>query len=247
MKVLIVGGTGLISTAITDQLVARGDDVTVFNRGVTERRIKKDVVTLHGDRWDYSAFERGFERSSYDTVIDMVAYQPEDAHSIVRAFWGRAKQVVVCSTVCAYGGPLTKLPATADEPHRFVTEYGRKKSAIEGILMENDGRQGTRATILRPSYTTGEGATASGVLFDDSTPERIRRGLPVIVHGDGKTKWATAHVVRRRARLRQQPAERAGFRPSVSPDLGRAHDLERRFRGAGEGSGKAAGCRAHPG
>ena len=194
MKVLIVGGTGLISTAITDQLVARGDEVSVFNRGVTERRITKDVATIKGDRWDYPAFERAFDGHSFDAVIDMFAFLPEDAQALVRTFWGRAKQVVVCSTVCAYGGPLTKVPATDDEPHRPVTGYGRNKSAIERTLLENDARQGTRATVLRPSYTIGEGATAGGVLFDDSTPERIRRGLPVIVHGDGTTKWATAHA-----------------------------------------------------
>lgn len=194
MKVLVIGGTGLISTAIVDQLVLRGDDVTVYNRGVTPKRVVGDVHVIKGDRWKFDAFENEMKEHRFDAVIDMVAYAPECAESVVRAFAGRAAHLVVCSTVCVYGGPATKLPATDDEPHRPVTGYGRNKSKIESILLQQDGKDGTHATVLRPSFTTGEGATVGGVLFDDSTVSRMRQGLPVIVHDDGKTPWAIAHV-----------------------------------------------------
>jgi nucleoside-diphosphate-sugar epimerase len=194
MKVLVIGGTGLISTAIVDQLIARGDDVTVYNRGVTPQRVAGDFKAIKGDRWSYAAFESEMKQHRFDAVIDMVAYAPENAESVVRAFAGRAKHLLVCSTVCVYGGPCTKLPATDDEPHRPVTGYGRNKSKIESIFLAQNGKDGTHTTVLRPSFTTGEGATANGVLFDDSTVSRFREGLPVIVHDDGKTPWAIAHV-----------------------------------------------------
>ncbi len=194
MKILIIGGTGLISTAIVNRLAIRGDDVTVFNRGVTEKRISSKVKTIIGDRWNYKEFENRMKDHSFDAVIDMVAYDPENARSVLRAFKGRVKQIVVCSTVCVYGGPLTKLPADDDEPHRFVSDYGRNKSQIESILLNENGKDGLYTTVLRPSFTTGEGVTASGILFDDSLVERIRKGLPVIVHDSGRTKWAICHV-----------------------------------------------------
>jgi nucleoside-diphosphate-sugar epimerase len=194
MKVLVIGGTGLISTAIVDQLVARGDDVTVYNRGVTPKRVVGDVRVIKGDRWQYAAFENEMSQHRFDAVIDMVAYAPECTESVVRAFAGKGAHLVVCSTVCVYGGPMTKLPATDDEPHRPVTGYGRNKSKIESILLAQEGKDGTHTTVIRPSFTTGEGATANGVLFDDSTVSRMRKGLPVIVHDDGKTPWAIAHV-----------------------------------------------------
>jgi nucleoside-diphosphate-sugar epimerase len=194
MKVLIIGGTGLISTAIVNQLVERGDDVTVYNRGVSERRIPSSVKAIQGDRWNYSAFENQMKDHSFDAVIDMVAYAPDNADSILRAFAGRVKQIVVCSTVCVYGGPMTKLPATDDEPHRPVTDYGRNKSKIEATLLGANGKDGLHTTVLRPSFTTGEGATASGLLFDDSLANRMRQGLPVIMQNDGKADWAIAHV-----------------------------------------------------
>lgn len=194
MKVLVIGGTGLISTSIVQQLVERGDDVTLFNRGVSAKRFTGSVKEIHGDRWQYPAFEAEMAKHTWDAVIDMVAFHPDNAHSLLRAFQGRAKHLVVCSTVCVYGGPMTKLPATDDEPHRPVGEYGKNKSAIERILLESNGQKGTATTALRPSFSTGEGTTCSGLLFDDSTVDRLRRGLPVIVMDDGKAAWAIAHV-----------------------------------------------------
>jgi nucleoside-diphosphate-sugar epimerase len=194
MKVLIIGGTGLISTAIADQLVARGDDVTLFNRGETESRVRGRVRTIRGDRCDYAAFEDAMRTTTFDAVIDMVAYAQGDAESLLRAFSGRARHVVVCSTVCVYGGPMTRAVACDDEPHRPVTEYGRDKSKIESILLSRSGENGLFATALRPSFTTGEGTIMSGILFDDTLLDRLRRGLPVIVHDDGTVPWAIAHV-----------------------------------------------------
>src|SRR6185369_79975 len=201
MHVLIIGGTGLISTSIVDQLLARGDDVTLFNRGQTEARLADPgrVRHLRGDRRDFAAFEGQMQaeaaRGRFDAVIDMVAFAPAEAESLLRAFAGRTKQIVVCSTVCVYGGPMTKLTASDDEPHRPVTDYGRNKSAIERTLLDANGRDGLATTVLRPSFTTGEGHTLAGaVMFDDGTLDRMRKGLPVIVHDDGKTPWAIAHV-----------------------------------------------------
>jgi nucleoside-diphosphate-sugar epimerase len=201
MRVLIIGGTGLISTAIVDQLVERGDDVTIVNRGVSAVRFTgaERVRVLRGDRHDFAAFEAQMREESarhrFDAVIDMVAFQPEEAESLLRAFSGSVKQIVVCSTVCVYGGPMTRVPATDDEPHRPVTQYGRNKSAIERTLLAANGRDGLHTTVLRPSFTTGEGHTLGGaVMFDDSTLERFRQGRPIVVHDDGRTPWAIAHV-----------------------------------------------------
>ena len=52
MKILIIGGTGLISTGITRQLVARGDEVTLYNRGQRggDDETLARVAQIHGDR-----------------------------------------------------------------------------------------------------------------------------------------------------------------------------------------------------
>ena len=194
MKVFIIGGTGLISTAISSQLAARGDDVALFNRGLSKDRLHGAVRQVRGDRNNEAVLAEALKRELPDAVIDMVAYAPSQAEALLRASQGRTPQLVVCSSVCVYGGPLTKLPATEDEPHRPVGDYGRNKSAIERMVLGRNGAGGEYGTILRPSFSTGEGATLNGLVFDDSTVSRLRKGLPLVVMDDGAAAWAIAHV-----------------------------------------------------
>lgn len=86
MKVLIIGGTGLISTAITRFLVERGDEVTHYNRGKLDLYpTPAGVRTIQGDRTDYPRFEQQMaEAGHFDCVMDMVGYAPEDAASAAR-------------------------------------------------------------------------------------------------------------------------------------------------------------------
>ena len=193
MKVLIIGGSGLISTAITEQLLERGHDTVLFNRGLSPLRSARKPRLIIGDRNDQAALAGAISKEKPDAVIDMMAFAPAQAEALLQACDGQTPQVVMCSTVCVYGGPLTKLPATDDEPHRPIGDYGRNKSAIEAITLGRSGA-GQHATVIRPSFSTGEGATANGLVFDDSTVDRLRQGLPVLVMDDGKAAWAIAHV-----------------------------------------------------
>ncbi|MCS6775593.1 MAG: NAD-dependent epimerase/dehydratase family protein [Chloroherpetonaceae bacterium] len=196
MRVLIIGGTGLISSAITPRLLERGDAVTLYNRGQSEVRFPGTPVFLHGDRRDYATFEAQMaEAGTFDCVIDMVGYVPEDAESVVRAFRGRIGQFLFCSTACVYGGPAQRYPIREDEPRRPTGTYGANKARIEDILMQAHERGDFAVTILRPSQTYGEGGTIVHSLGWSTTYiDRIRKGKPVIVHGDGQSLWAACHI-----------------------------------------------------
>jgi len=194
MRVLIIGGTGLISTSIAQHLLDRGDALTVFNRGRTPVRVRGRLEVVTGDRWEPGSLERAVAGRTWDAVIDMTAFAPEHGDQLVQVFWGRTAQVVLCSTACVYGGPAAELPIRETSPRQPFGRYGVNKAAIEDRLLEHSGRDGTVATILRPSFTTGEGTTAAGLLFDDALVSRMRARLPVIVMDDGRTPWAIAHV-----------------------------------------------------
>lgn len=194
MDVLVMGGTGLISTAIVQQLLDRGDRVTVFNRGSTAVRFHGEVEKLFGNRWEPGSLEGAVAGRRWDAVIDMTAFAPQNGTQLIEAFWGHVGQVVLCSTACVYGGPAAELPIRETSPRQPFGMYGVNKAAIEQILMDQSGRDSTHATVIRPSYSTGEGATACGVLFDDSLVSRLRAGLPVMLMDDGTTPWAIAHV-----------------------------------------------------
>ncbi len=194
MDVLVIGGTGLISTALVQRLLERGDRVTLFNRGVTPARFEGQVERLIGNRWEAGSLEMATMGRVWDAVVDMTAFAPQNGTQLVDTLWGRTRQVILCSTACVYGGPATELPIRETSPRQPFGMYGVNKAAIEQILLEQSGKNGTHATVLRPSYTTGEGATACGLLFDDSLVSRLRAGLPNLIMDDGTCPWAISHV-----------------------------------------------------
>lgn len=197
MRVLIIGGTGLISTAITRYLAERGDDVTLYNRGQRTVDIPGDIKRILGDRTAYSAFEAQMaEVGPYDAVIDMVAFRPQDVESAIRAFGGRVEQYVFCSTVDVYTKPAARYPVREDaerKPSRTFP-YAFGKAQCERILEEAHARGDFQVTMIRPAWTYGEGgsilhAFGWGTYFLD----RLRKGMPVIVHGDGTSFWVACH------------------------------------------------------
>ncbi len=199
MRVLIIGGTGLISTATTRELVARGDAVTLLNRGgtVPSASIPDGATIVRGDRTDYATFEAHIAAMGvWDAVLDMVCFEPSEAESAVRAFRGRTTQYLCCSTVDVYTKPAASYPiredAARDPSPAFP--YAWKKGRIEETLWAAHARGDLPVTVIRPAYTYGEGR---GMLhtFGGSTTylDRIRKGKPIIVHGDGTNLWGSCH------------------------------------------------------
>ena len=127
MKILIIGGTGLISTPMTHFFGERGDEVTHYNRGRLELYpVPPEVKSLRGDRTDYANFERQMaEAGPFEVVIDMVGYTPEDAESVVRAFRGRTGHFIFCSTVDVYLKPASRYPVSEAEGYGGLNTYSR--------------------------------------------------------------------------------------------------------------------------
>jgi nucleoside-diphosphate-sugar epimerase len=195
MRVLLIGGTGLISRGIVKHLLARGAEVTVFNRAQHEDTLPVEVKRITGDRNQFGDFERQFAAIRFDVVIDMICFTPEQAASDVRAFGGRCEQFIFCSTVCTYG---VKVPPRVLVDEMFLQEpisgYGRNKLACEQIFHHAHDERQFRVTIIRPSSTYGAGAP----LIDNLEPnaaawDRIERGQPVLCAGDGLGLWQSTH------------------------------------------------------
>ena len=196
MKVLIVGGTGLISTALTRQLLERGDEVTLFNRGRTEPRPQTGAALVRGDRTDFAPFEAALQGGpDYDCVVDMICYQPEEAASLLRAVRGKTGHLLVCSTVDVYARPAQGYPIPEDHPLGGVSAYGQAKVACERRLFAAHAAGEVPVTVLRPAQTYGEGRDLIHVFGRDAGVwKRLRRGQPVLVHGDGNSLWVACHI-----------------------------------------------------
>jgi nucleoside-diphosphate-sugar epimerase len=195
VKVLVVGGTGLISTGIIKHLLVRGATVSMFNRGKRQSSVPGDVEQITGDRADEASFEAIFAKRSFDVVIDMICFTPEQAEADVRSFSGRCGHFIFCSTVCTYG---IKVPPRVliDEtfPQEPISEYGRNKLSCEQIFLRAHAEKKLNVTIIRPSSTYGPGGRlVDNLEFNPVAWGRIERGLPVLCSGDGLGLWVSTH------------------------------------------------------
>lgn len=195
MRVLIIGGTGLISTGIAKHLRTRKAGITFFNRGERRPGALENIQQIHGDRNRFAEFEQTFKNSRYDVVIDMICGKPEQAESVVRAFSGRCEHFLFCSTVCTYG---TDIPpqVVVDESFTPVntSDYGVNKRACEIIFKKAQDAGQFKITNVRPSCTYGPGNELIDPLqMRPPSWDRIERGLPVLCHGDGLGLWVATH------------------------------------------------------
>lgn len=198
MRILIIGGTGIISTGISRLLIERGDEVVLYNRGRRPSQVKGNYITITGDRKDFAAFEKQMQESDpFDCVIDMVCYLPEEAESAVRAFKGRTGQYIFCSTVDVYTKPAVVYPITEDAEKLPSTKfmYGYNKARCEELLFDAHQRGDLAVTCIRPGHTYGEGGNnlLHALGFGTYHVDRLKKGQPIIVHGNGTSFWPTCH------------------------------------------------------
>ncbi|MGC3964202.1 MAG: NAD-dependent epimerase/dehydratase family protein [Rhodocyclaceae bacterium] len=193
MKVLILGGTGVISRAIVPLLLERGHDVTLFNRG-QRAPAPHGVRVMHGDRADRDGFRAAMQAEKFDVVIDMIAFTEDDARSTVETFRGRVEQIIVCSSSSAYQRPYRTIPVQEDAEMLCedpVFPYSFNKARIERYLQALIRDESLPITLIRPSLTFGPGAAGFGVLRQNyGVIDRIRRGKPLVMFGDGKNPWS---------------------------------------------------------
>jgi len=194
MRVLIIGGTGIISTAISCSLLERGDELVLYNRGKTEQLFQAGAGQITGDRRNFGQFESQMSgEKPFDCVIDMVCYHPDEARSLIRAFKGRVGQLIFCSTVEVYTKPAVRFPIREEDGRESICEYGQNKAICEDLLMEAHWEDYFPVTIFRPAYTYGEGGDLIYVFGKATYLQRVLRGQPLIVPGDGNCLWAACH------------------------------------------------------
>ena len=193
MRVLILGGTGVISTGITQQLLARGDDVTLFNRGTSDHAGLDSAKAIIGSRQSVEDLDR-VSQQRFDAVIDMICYREDDGRIAIDAFRGRVAQYVFCSTVDVFTAPAEVYPITEGHPRNPSPNfpYAFQKARLERMFETASAEGAFGLTILRPAATYVRnivppiGSTALYL-------ELLRTGRPLVMHGDGSTLWVATH------------------------------------------------------
>jgi nucleoside-diphosphate-sugar epimerase len=193
LRVLFIGGSGVISAACSQLAAERGIRLSVLNRGTTHlRSLPPEATVLHGDIRDHLAAREALGDLEFDAVVDWVAFTPEHVQADIELFRGRTGQYVFISSASAYQTPPARVPVTESTPLRNpFWQYSRDKIACEDLLVEAYRQTGFPATIVRPSHTYDR----TSIPFDGkwTALARMRAGREVVVHGDGTSLWTLTH------------------------------------------------------
>ncbi len=196
MKILFIGGSGVISRAVTQQTLAAGHELWLLNRG--QHRPVAGARTIIADMTDVAGTRVALTGHTWDVVVQWIAFGPDDIRRDLDLFRASTRQYIFISSASIYQKPA--------QPPYLITEstprvnphwdYSRKKIACELELEAAHRATGFPYTIVRPSLTYGDDQIPL-VLNAWQQPwtavDRMRRGAPLIIPGDGSSLWTITH------------------------------------------------------
>lgn len=194
MKVLFIGGTGNISTAVSKLALKQGIDLYHLNRG--NRLPLEGVENFVADIGDKDVVKKLVQQHYWDVVVNWVAFTPDDIFRDIEIFEGKVGQYIFISSASVYQKPPIDFIIRETTPlSNPFWDYARNKIECEKALMNEFVLKKFPVTIVRPSHTY---ATVIPVTLGGWTEytiiERIKKGLPIVVHGDGTSLWTLTHA-----------------------------------------------------
>lgn len=192
LRVLFIGGTGIISSGCAPQAVEAGFDLTLLNRGQSFRPIPDGAKVQIADYHDRGSVEAALAGQTFDVVVNWIAFTPDQVQRDIEMFRGRVGQYVFISSASAYQKPPRSLPITESTPlENPFWEYSRNKIACEQVLMDAYFREAFPVTVVRPSHTYDR--TLLPFRGGYTWLNRILNRQPVVVPGDGTSLWVLTH------------------------------------------------------
>jgi nucleoside-diphosphate-sugar epimerase len=195
MKILFVGGTGLISSACSELAIARGHELFILNRSTSRKHpLPQGATLLRGDiHADETHLASLLAAQHFDVVVDWIAFTVDDIERDIRLFQDRVGQFVFISSASAYQKPPGHYLITEETPlENPYWKYSQDKIACEKRLMQAYHERGFPVTIIRPSLTYGPSQIpllGASWAHPYTIVDRIQRGQKVIVPGDGTSLW----------------------------------------------------------
>lgn len=196
MKVLMIGGTGTISTAISKVLSDDNNvELYLLNRGNNSSKVPKNAKSIIGDINKVNEIDEILNDYNFDVVCDFLTYTEEQAKHKVELFKGKVKQFIFISTAVTYNHDIAVVINEDSEQFNKNSNYGQQKLKCEKIFKNAAKEEGFPVTIVRPTQTYYGNRIPLSVKGKDCYPviKRIKEGKEVIIHGDGTSTWVCTH------------------------------------------------------
>lgn len=192
MKILFIGGTGNISSAVSKKLIADGHQLTLYNR----KSPLSGAIHIAGDIGNERETSAKLGQQYWDVVVNWIGFTAKDAERDVRLFSGKCKQYIFISSASCYNNPgdgqAIKESLELGNPY---WDYSRAKIAAEKSLFLAHQTQDFPLTVVRPSHTYSRVIPLTiGAWTDYNTIMRMKHNKPIIVQDDGESLWTLTHA-----------------------------------------------------
>lgn len=192
MRVLLIGGTGSMSTRIAELAVGLGHDVMVVSRGRRAMPEGLPVKMLTAERAELRAHAPELAQFAPEVVVDSICFDPARAEDLV-ALFPATRRVVLISSVDVYGEDVGAMPVTEKHALDPVTPYAKGKALCERVVLEGLGR---RATVIRPSHMLGRTfLTTSLWSRSPYLVDRLMKGKPIPAIDGGRNVMTPVYAL----------------------------------------------------
>lgn len=189
LRILMLGGTGFLGPIIVNHALARGHEVTLFNRGQRDEMFP-DLEQLRGDRYEENALDP-LKGRTWDVAIDTWTYLPHIVRRSAEALRDSVSNYIVVSTISVYGdrgtidmdedAPLATMPAETADSIRHNRDIGAHYGALKALCEQTVAEvMGGRSCNIRPGLIVGPRDSSDRWTW---WPWRIRKGGEVIGPG----------------------------------------------------------------
>ena len=192
MKILFIGGTGVISSACSALCSEKGDDLYLLNRGNSNLPAGIKYNLLKGDIWDFNHVRSLISQHTFDVVVQWLGYSHDRVLRDYELFNGRTGQYIFISSASVYQKPDLWKPITEKTPaNNPYWSYSQAKIKCEETAMELYRNKQFPVTIVRPSHTYDK--TKIPLMGGYIALDQMLNNKKVIVHGDGTSLWTLTH------------------------------------------------------
>lgn len=201
MKVLLIGGTGIISSDIT-LLAAQKKNIELYllNRGNLPQFVPAGVNTIQADINDVKTVREKIKGMNFDVVADFISYKVDSLKQKIDLFRNRCKQYVFVSS-CAVYRQTQNFKINTEEntaPGNPLWSYGLNKTLCERCLVKEYTQSGMHYTIVRPAYTYNNIRILHPYTINHwqswTMAHRLLQGKPYVLHDDGQVLCTVTHA-----------------------------------------------------
>lgn len=198
-SVLLLGGTGTLSSTVLKESIKLGWEVSILNRGLRKKKIPKGVKIIIGDFYDTSSWSDKILSFTFDVIVDFLSRNKDDIARVYPLLHRICKQYIFISSACVYRREKNDFPIKEDSPKpNEKWSYNVEKHEAEQKLIELSNNYGSVFTIIRPYITYDDERIPFGITpaykYHRTILERIKSNKPMFVWNNGENLTTLTYV-----------------------------------------------------